>query len=208
MKCAWSVAIPSRFFRSEAQQRHNAATVRLYLVRRDLLHRAVQGGLDPKEFRGWLEWQSEPFLTEFHAAVQEADQRFPEVASTPPAADLEAYLTACADAIERLADRFESLAVPEGLPGRVNRRYLTDSDLPALLDKYETVTAKAAKAARGKVLKFRALWEAFPDVPPGLSDPRGQFFAEKFAKQVLAREYDCEVPTIVRALTRARKTRR
>ncbi len=162
----WSVAIPSRILRSEARQRYDAAAVRLYLVRRDLSHRAVQRGLDPREVREWLEWQSEPFLREFHAAVQAADQRFPEVASTPPAADLEAYLTGCADAIERLADRFASLAVPEGLPGRVHRRCLTDSVLPALLDKYERVTAKAAQAARGKVLKFRALWKAFPD-PPG-----------------------------------------
>ncbi len=106
-----------------------------------------------------------------------------------------------------LLEALRAYRIPDRLTGRVKQRRIGDANLPALLRKYEALKERAAKAARGKVLKFLALWTAFPELAPHLCDLPGRFFPEKFAKQVLADEFGCEIPTIEKALTRARKAR-
>jgi hypothetical protein len=104
-----------------------------------------------------------------------------------------------------LLNALRAFHIPDRLSGRLKRRKITDADLSVLFCKYEALKQKVAKVARGKVLKFQALWEGFPELPPQFCDPPGRFFPEKFAKQALAHEFGCKIPTIEKALTRARK---
>ena len=106
-----------------------------------------------------------------------------------------------------LLEALRAFRIPDRLIGRVKRRCIDDTVLPDLLRKYEALKAKAAKVARGKARKFEHLWQAFPELPPQLCELPGRFFPERFAKRALAHEFDCEIPTIEKALTRARKTR-
>jgi hypothetical protein len=109
------------------------------------------------------------------------------------------------EALREHGKKWAALRVPERLTGRVKARMIPDAELPKLLHQFEKVKTKA-RVARGKVLKSRLLWQAFPELPPDLCEPGLHFDTAKFAKRAIAAEYECEVSTIEKALTRARNS--